>query len=145
MARPKINKITIVDVEYIAHRLAHKLLEFNEPIPPFDTRFPDKLESCLKVPFQTFSKKSLYQTIETKASILFYLMIKNHPFQNGNKRVAVMTLIYFLFSNDRKLEVSNKELYEFAREVASSKAEDKDIVLKNIREFIVKNSVKVNV
>ena len=145
MARPKINKITIVDVEYIAHKLAQELLEFNEPIPPFNTRFPDKLESCLKVPFQKFSKKSLYQTIETKASILFYLVIKNHPFQNGNKRVAVMTLIYFLFSNGRKLEVSNKKLYEFAREVASSKSENKDVVIDMIRDFIVENSKKVSV
>ncbi len=137
MARPIIKKLSIIEIEYVAHRLAQELMEYGEPIPPFDTRYPEKLESCLKTPFQTFNKKSLYQTFETKASILFYLMIKNHPFQNGNKRVAVLTLIYFLVQNGRKLKVDNKILYEFSREIASSDPKDKDVVLSKIREFIV--------
>ena len=143
MARPAIKKPNITEVEYIAHRLAQELMEYGEPIPPFDTRYPDKLESCLKTPFQTFGGKSLYQSFETKASMLFYLMIKNHPFQNGNKRVAVLTLIYFLYSNGRDLKVSNKELYEFSKEVASSEAKDKDVIVSKIKYFIVQFSAKV--
>lgn len=144
MARPSIKQLSIIEIEYVAHRLAQELMEYGEPIPPFATRYPDKLESCLKTPFQTFHRKSLYQTFETKASILFYLMIKNHPFQNGNKRVAVLTLIYFLFQNDRRLKVDNKVLYEFSKEVASSNAQDKDIELIKIRDFIVSYSMKIN-
>jgi len=37
----------------------------------------------------------LYPTLVSKASFLFYLMIKNHPFQNGNKRIAITTLFTF--------------------------------------------------
>jgi len=143
MARLRITKVSLVDVEYIAHRLAQELMDFNEPIPPFDTRFPDKLESCLKTPFQTFDHKSLYQTIETKASILFYLMIKNHPFQNGNKRVVIMTLIYFLVLNRRRLTLTNQALYEFSKGVASSNPRDKDSVLATIRDRLIKNSTRV--
>lgn len=120
MARPAIKKLTISEVEYIAFSLAKELMEYGEPIPPFDTRYPDKLESCLQTPFQTFNRKGLYQTFESKAAILFYLLIKNHPFQDGNKRVAVVTLYYFLRSNGRILKVKNFKLYEFAKEVAAS-------------------------
>jgi len=140
MARPVLHKLTISEVEYIAFRLAQELMEFREPIPPFDTRYPEKLESCLQTPFQTFDGKSLYQTFESKASALFYFMIKNHPFQNGNKRVAVVTLYYFLISNKRKLKVGNRKLYEFAREVASSNPREKDNVLADIRAFIIEFS-----
>lgn len=143
MARPAIKKPTIVEIEYVAHRLAQLLLEFGEPIPPFNTRYPDKLESCLKTPFQTFQKKSLYKTFETKAAVLFYLLIKNHPFQNGNKRVAVVTLLYFLAQNNRELKVSNMSLYEFSKEIAASDPKDKDAVLLKIREYITINSEKV--
>jgi death-on-curing family protein len=126
----------------VAHRLAQELMEYGEPIPPFNTRYPDKLESCLKTPFQTFQRKSLYRTFEMKAAMLFYLMIKNHPFQNGNKRVAVVTLLYFLVQNGRRLEVNNKKLYEFAKEIASSDARNKDPEVLKICDFIVQYSEK---
>jgi len=81
--------VTVKDVEYIAFKLAREMLSFDEPIPDFSTRFPNVLESCLAVPFQSFSGKSLYPTLISKAAMLFYLLIKNHPFQNGNKRIAI--------------------------------------------------------
>lgn len=144
MARPAIKRLSVIEIEYVAHRLAQELMEYGEPIPPFNTRYPDKLESCLKTPFQTFHRKSLYSTFETKATILFYLMIKNHPFQNGNKRVAILTLIYFLIQNGRRLKVDNKILYEFSKEVASSNAQNKDPVITRIRSFIVQYSEMIN-
>lgn len=143
MARPVINKPTLSEVEYIAFSLAQELMEYGEPIPPFDTRYPDKLESCLQTPFQTFDRKSLYKTFEGKAAILFYLMIKNHPFLNGNKRVAVVTLYYFLRSNGYKLKVGNVELYEFAKKVAASDASNTDSVVADIRDFIAEFSQKI--
>lgn len=142
MARFVIKKINITEIEYIAHRLAQELMEYGEPIPPFDTRYPDKLESCLKTPFQTFDRKSLYKSFEDKASMLFYLMIKNHPFQNGNKRVAVLTLIYFLYENKRRLRTSNKDLYEFSKKVASSNPANKDVIVAEIKNFITQFSEK---
>lgn len=144
MARPTIKKPNITEIEYIAHRLAQELMEYGEPIPPFDTRYPDKLESCLKTPFQTYERKNLYKGIDMQASMLFYLMIKNHPFQNGNKRVAVVTLIYFLSLNERNLRVSNESLYEFSKKIAGSKAEDKDVIILEIKDFITKFSEKEN-
>lgn len=74
--------LTVAEVEYLAHKLAQEHLTFNEPIPDFSTRFPGKLESCLAMPFQKFSRKSLYQGLLGKAAMMFYLMVKNHPFQN---------------------------------------------------------------
>lgn len=142
MARSVIKKISITEIEYIAHRLAQELMEYGEPIPSFDTRYPNKLESCLKTPFQTFDRKSLYKNFEDKATILFYLMIKNHPFQNGNKRVAVLALIYFLYENKRRLKVSNKDLYEFSKKVASSDPANKDVIITEIRNFITQFSEK---
>ena len=143
MARPIIKKPNIAEIEYVAHRLAQELMEYGEPIPPFDTRYPNKLESCLKTPFQTFERKSLYHGFDAKAAMIFYLMIKNHPFQNGNKRVAVVTLIYFLSLNQRQLKVGNKELYEFSRKIASSEAENKDIIITEIKNFITEFSEKI--
>ncbi|MCE5251856.1 Fic family protein [bacterium] len=77
--------ITIAEVEYLAFRLAKEHLSFDKPLPDFSTRYPNVLESCVLTPFQRFSGKALYPTLVSKAAILFYLMIKNHPFLNGNE------------------------------------------------------------
>ncbi|EKD47962.1 MAG: hypothetical protein ACD_65C00196G0006 [uncultured bacterium] len=131
-------KLTVKDVELIAHKLAKKIMEWDEPIPDFSTRFPNILESCLAIPFQTFDKKSLYQGLLEKASILFYLMIKNHPFQNGNKRIAVTTLLVFLSMNGKWIKISNQELYNFAIWVAQSSPQFKDEVIQAINKFLKK-------
>lgn len=73
-------KITVAEVEYVAFVFARKLMTWDEPIPDFGTRFPNILESCLETPFARFAKKDLYRGLIGKASILFYLLIKNHPF-----------------------------------------------------------------
>lgn len=131
-----IEMITMADVEYVAHRLAKELLAYNEPIPDFGTRYPNVLEQCLVAPFQTFDEKHLYSGLIGKASILFYLMIKNHPFKNGNKRVAMATLFYFLFRNKKWIRVDDRELYNFARWVAESNALLKDETVAAIEKFL---------
>jgi len=115
-----VKKITTTEVRHLAHYLAKTFMEWDEPIPEFDTRFPNKLESCLNQPFQTYAKKELYPTLVDKAAILFYLMVKNHPFENGNKRIAMTTLMTFLYMNKRWLRVDNNEMYNFAKWVAES-------------------------
>ena len=131
-----INIITVEEVEHIAFRLAKEELTFDEPIPEFRTRYPNRLESCLSTPFQTFGKKDLYPTFFNKAAILFYLMNKNHPFANGNKRVAMSTLLYFLGEHNKWLEVNTQVLYNFAIWVAGSPPDAKQEVLKYIEKFL---------
>ena len=128
--------ITVKEVEYLAFRFAKKHFGFDEPIPDFSTRFPNILESCLVTPFQKFSGKFLYPSLISRASILFYLMIKNHPFQNGNKRIAITTLLLFLHENGKWLKVDNQGFYIFTVWVAQSPAELKNEVVMGIEKFI---------
>ncbi len=138
---PRINIITIENIRYLAHFMAKKTMSWDEPIPEFETRYKNSLESCIATPFQRFDKKFLYKGFIGKASVLFYLMIKNHPFQNGNKRIAVATLLVFLFINKKWLIVDNKVLYNMAKWVAQSPIEAKDDVINYIEKFVKKNLV----
>lgn len=134
-------KITMQEVELIAHQMVKKLLSWDEPIPDFNTRQPKILESCLSVPFQTFDRKSLYRSLIDKGAILFYLLIKNHPFQNGNKRVAITTLLVFLAKNGRWLRVDHQELYNFLLWVAASPSDYREEVVAATKKFIGKNLI----
>lgn len=131
------------EVQYIAHTLATKWMEWDEPIPPFSTGYPHKLESCLAMPFQTFGKKDLYKTLFKKAAILFYLLIKNHPFQNGNKRIAVTAVLIFFFKNKSWLNVDNQEFYNFAVWVAESPPSVREQTIEAIMIFFKKYLVKL--
>ena len=131
-----IQTISVEEVEYTAFRLAREHLSFDEPIPDFETRLPHRLESCLLTPFMSFGGKSPYRSLTAKAAMLLYLMIKNHPFQNGNKRLAITTLLVFLHKNHKWLRVEPSTLYEFTMWVARSPAELKDATVKGAEDFL---------
>lgn len=135
--------ISIKEVEYTAFRLAQEWLAYNEPIPDFSSRFPNILESCLATPFQSFAKKSLYPTLISKAAMLFYLLIKNHPFQNGNKRIAVTTLLVFLHKNKRWIKADTQELLNFTIWIAQSPARYKEEAVRAIEKFLKDHLVKL--
>lgn len=136
-----IKRISVDFVKYGAHTLAQKTMRWDEPIPEFNTRYPNILESCVNVPFQRYGGKDLYKGLEAKAAILFYLFIKNHPFQNGNKRIAITTLLLFLFINKKWLKTNETVLYNTAIWVAQSppdaKKEVADFIAKFIRKYLV--------
>jgi death-on-curing family protein len=132
----KLKQLTIKDIEYIAHSLAKETMSWSEPIPDFSTRYTNSLERCIEAPFQSFGGRQLYPGLIKKAAILFYLMIKNHPFQNGNKRLAMTTLFIFLFQNKKWIKVDTQELYNFAVWVAESNAKLKDDTVRAVETFL---------
>jgi len=138
-----MKKLSLEEIEYIAFKLAQETMSFNEPIPDFSSRFPNRLESCLASPFQTFSGKSLYSGLIEKASVLFYLTIKNYPFQNGNKRIAMTTLFVFLHKNGKWLKVDTQELYNFTMWIAQSPAKLKIETIKAVEKFINSSIVEL--
>jgi death on curing protein len=128
--------LTTSDVEYIALVLARQWMEWDEPIPDFELRQPGRLEACLAAPFQTFDGQELYPRSIDKIAALFYFMIKDHPFENGNKRLAVTAMLVALHTDNRWLDVGPNELYEFAKIIASSPASHKDEVMGIITDFL---------
>jgi len=136
-----VKSITVFEVEHIAFVVTRRLFSFNQPIPEFKTRYPNVLESCLAVPFQTFDKKELYPSFIKKLSIMFYLMNKNHPFQNGNKRIAVTTLLYTLSEEKKWIRINARKLYETALWVAESLPSAKDQVIQYIEKFVSDNLI----
>lgn len=142
MARKRVIVLSVAEVEHLAIVLAKKWMDWNEPIPDFHTRYPNALESCLSTPFMYFNRRQLYPRLVDKAAILFYLIIKNHPFVNGNKRIAVTSLLVFLLNNGKWLQVTHEDLYDVAVEVAKSAAQDKNLQVRALTAFIARYLVK---
>lgn len=135
--------VELDDFEYICFNLARKLLTFTEPIPEYNTTNISLLDSALSAPKARFGGKLLYPTLEDQASVLFYSLIKNHPFINGNKRVAVITLLVFLVLNKKWIRIPQNLLYKLAVMVAESDPRDRDFILKRNAELFKKFIIQV--
>lgn len=77
------------------------------------------IESAVNAPFQTFGGKSLYPSIFDKAARLFYGLVKNHGFIDGNKRVAAHALIVFLRVNSFDLKASDDDFFQVTMKTAA--------------------------
>ena len=134
--------LTLDHTERICFEYAKSKLAHDEPIPPFGSRFPNKLESALASPQRVFGGKFLYPTLERQAAVLFYELAKLHPFQNGNKRIATVALLVFISLNNSWLKTSWRELYDIAVLVAASDSQNRDGMISLLDEFIKNKLVK---
>jgi len=108
----------------------------------FGQEISKKFESIIKNLYQTFAKKELYKTIEEKAAHLLYLAIKDHPFTDGNKRIAAFLFIYFLYKNnylykkngDKK--INDNTLVALVLLITISHSEEKDTMIKMIANLL---------
>ena len=102
----------------------------------------DKLKSVIATIYQSFAGEDLYPTTEQKAANLLYLMVKDHPLVDGNKRSAAALFIEFLaqnnllFSADGTPLVSNNALAAMTLMVAMSQPQEKDLMVALIERLI---------
>jgi prophage maintenance system killer protein len=95
-------------------------------------------ESSIAQIAQGFGGQELYPSIEEKAATLLYLIVKNHSFVDGNKRIGAACFLYFLHKNNRLFinetskVISNEALATLTLFVATSKPEEMDTVKKLI-------------
>lgn len=71
------------------------------------------LHSAVERPKATFGGQNLYPTVWEKAAALLHSLVKNHPFDDGNKRTAYYSTKRFLYVNDFKLNATKKEVIPF--------------------------------
>ena len=79
------------------------------------------LQSAVMRPKATFSGKDLYHELFSKAAALMESLACNHPFIDGNKRTAIVSVGLFLEMNGCRLKAAQKELERFALSVAVGK------------------------
>ena len=85
------------------------------------------LQSALAQPWMTFGGDYLYPGLAAKAGALVYSLVKNHPFVDGNKRVAHAAMESFLILNGYEIEANVTEQEKVMREVAAGRMGRKDL------------------
>lgn len=109
-------------------------MRFAETSSLFGNEKDNSFKSTLGAIYQTFDGKDVYPTLEEKAANLLYMLVKNHSFNDGNKRIAAALFIYFLERNnllfDKNINpiIDNNTLAAMTLMIALSKPEEKEIM-----------------
>ena len=85
------------------------------------------LDSALNAPRASFGGQELYEGVLVKAAILVSRICRNHPLPDGNKRLAWISLLEFLFVNGFELSVDEDDAVEFMLKVAANEIGESDI------------------
>lgn len=106
----------------------------------------DSFKSSIGQIYQTFGGEELYPSVEEKAAMLLYLVVKNHSFSDGNKRIAAMLFLWFLNNNkvlyaeDGHKRIADNTLVALTLMIAESRTEEKDIMVKVVVNLINKDN-----
>lgn len=117
------------------------LLRFKEESDLFALERENGLNSIIENIYQTYDGQALYTSVEEKASNFIYMLVKNHVFIDGNKRIAATLFIYFLqyynilYKNDKKV-IDNNTLAALTLLIAESNPKEKDIIIDLIMNFL---------
>ena len=131
-------KITYEDCMNIINKL-----KFNSNSSLFALERDKGFESIIGNIYQSFDGKDLYYTVEEKAANFLYLIIKNHTFIDGNKRIAATLFIYFLefyniLYNEDKQVIDNNTLVAITLLIAQSNPKEKNILIDLVINFLDK-------
>ena len=116
-------------------------LRFNEESDIFAIERNKGLEAIIGNIYQTFDNNDVYQSIEEKASNFLYMIVKNHAFIDGNKRIAATLFIYFLnfydiLYKDGKQVIDNNTLTALTLLIAESNPKEKEVIIDLVMNFL---------
>lgn len=112
----------------------------------FGSEKDESFRSSIGQIYQTFDGVELYPSIEEKAAMLLYLVVKNHSFVDGNKRIAATLFLWFMQNNgilynvNGTKRISDGALVALTLMIAESRTEEKDVMLKVIVNLINKQN-----
>ena len=116
-------------------------LRFNEESSLFAVERDKGLESIIRNIYQSFDGQDIYKSIEEKGANFLYLIVKNHVFTDGNKRIAATLFIYFLnfygiLYKDGEQTIDNNTLTALTLLIAESNPKEKEVIIDMVMNFL---------
>ncbi len=116
-------------------------LRFNEESDIFAIERNKGLQSIIGNIYQTFDGNDVYKSIEEKAANFLYMIVKNHVFVDGNKRIAATLFIYFLnyydiLYKENKQVIDNNTLASLTLLIAESNPKEKEVIIDLVMNFL---------
>lgn len=140
LGKPKGDATTHV-LTYEECRKVISSMRFGAESELFGTEKDGSFRGAIGNIYQSFGGQDIYPTLQEKAANLLYFLVKDHPFLDGNKRIAAMLFLYFLdrngvlFVNGEK-SIDDSTLVAVTVMVAESRPEEKDVMISLVMNFL---------
>lgn len=139
---PKRGKSSVSSLDYQAALKAIASLKLDlaskkEATALFGNERDKGLESILGNIEQTFDGELLYKTVEERAAHLFYFIIKDHPFSDGNKRIGCLMFLIYLKLQGIVIKINDNGLVALALLTAESDPAQKDLMARLIVNLLI--------
>jgi len=119
------------NVEYLSKQLVFyiHLVAIDKEFCEYDghSKYSDEMRG-INEPMKSFGGEDLYPNILTKAACYIRSLAMNHPFYDGNKRTALLSMIIFLELNGYKVTCNNDILYNITKDIVEDKSNILEIV-----------------
>ncbi|NWG27099.1 MAG: virulence protein RhuM/Fic/DOC family protein [Ignavibacteriaceae bacterium] len=135
-------EINYKDAASVIKKIKEDLTVKKEAFQLFGQENGNQFKAILKNIYQTFGGIDLYPSLEEKAAHLLYFIIKDHPFNDGNKRIGSFLFIYyldrnnFLYKKSGEKKINDNALTALALLIAISDPNEKDKMIKIITNLI---------
>lgn len=106
------------EVRAIHFELVDNFLFTSDPIEPPGVKSEQLLGSAIFRPYTSLGGIFKYPTVETSAAALLHAIIQDHPFHNGNKRTALVSMLVFLDENGVFPEFNQDSIFKLVLQVA---------------------------
>jgi prophage maintenance system killer protein len=116
-----------------------ELMARNEATPLFGNPRGEALEGILGSIEQTMFGESLYRSREEKAAHVLYLVIKDHPFSDGNKRIGSFLFMLYLQQERMTHQLNPQALTALALLIAESAPANKDLMVRLIINLLTEH------
>ena len=140
--------LTYKETKEVLAKVKDELMKKGEATQLFANEKASELQGIIENLYQTFSAVELYPSVEDKASHLLYFIIKDHPFNDGNKRSAAFMFIYFLdkcdylYKNSGEKKINDNALTTLTLLIASSDPKDKELMIKLVKHLIFESETE---
>ncbi|MFC1553382.1 type II toxin-antitoxin system death-on-curing family toxin [candidate division KSB1 bacterium] len=114
----ELRMLKLEEVSAIHNALVVDFQEADDPISPAGIKSEDLLASALYRPSTSLENEIKYPTTEMAGAALMHSIVLNHPFHNGNKRTALVSLLVFLDENGLLLTCKENDLFRLVIKVA---------------------------
>lgn len=116
-------------------------MRFGSESAVFGVEKDDSFRGSIGNIYQSFAGQEIYPSLQEKAANLLYLVVKNHSFHDGNKRIAAAMFLYFLDRNNAlfvngKKAIADSALVATTIMIAESKPEEKDAMVALVMNFL---------
>ena len=135
-------RITYQAARGAVDRMAEQMRREGKEPGLFGREKDESFQGALAAIYQTFGGEELYPSVEEKAAHLLYFLIKDHPFTDGNKRIAAAMFLWFLDENgalyaaNGRKRIADNALVALTLMIAESRPQHKDTVVKVVVNLI---------